>query len=623
MEETSSLFLEAVLLLGGGILAGTVFKRLGLGTVLGYLAAGVLMGPVLRLIDGENGRILHIGELGVVFLLFIIGLELKASRLWALRRQIFGLGLAQVVVTGLALTALTVLIGIDWHAGTVIGFGLAMSSTAFGLQLLEETGETNTRHGQAAFSVLLFQDLAIVPLLAAIELLAPGGEQASIDPVRVATAVGALVALLAAGRYLLNPLFRIMASAGAREVMIGAALFVVLGAALLMQAAGFSMAMGAFVAGVLLAESSYRHELEANIEPFRGLLLGLFFIAVGLSLDLAVIEAQWPVILVAAPALMAIKAGVLYLLARIFGEGRDLASRIASLLPQGGEFAFVLFSAAAGRMIFPAETSSLLVAIVTLSMALTPLSAWLGRRFSDDSAVEELEEDFEGAGSEVLMIGFSRFGQIVAQVLLSSGINVTILDSSAERIRSATAFGFRIYFGSGLRREVLEAAGIRKARLVAVCTNSRETTDRIVDLIRDDFPNVSLYVRSYDRGHALSLRARGVDYEIRETVESALSFGGATLTGLGIEDELATRIVEDVRRRDLERLKLQEAEGLYAGNHMVTTRAMTPEPLVKPKTPPREDAASTVQAAESSSRSRRRGQSFRGRRRASENERGR
>ncbi|KQT70051.1 MULTISPECIES: monovalent cation:proton antiporter-2 (CPA2) family protein [unclassified Aureimonas] len=571
------------MLLGGGILAGTLFKRIGLGTVLGYLFAGVVMGPILRLFEGRGEEILHVGELGVVFLLFIIGLELKLSRLWSLRRQIFGLGLAQVVLTGAVLVLAAGALGIGWPAATIIGFGLALSSTAFGLQLLEEAGETNTRHGQAAFSILLFQDLAVVPLLALVPFLAPSSGAAGFDPVQIAISVGAILALLAAGRYLLNPLFWLMARSGAREVMIAGALFVVLGSALLMAAAGFSMAMGAFIAGVLLAESTYRHELEADIEPFRGILLGLFFIGVGLSLDLSILIRDWLAILVVTPALLLVKAGLLFGLSRLFGESPPAAARIAALLPQGGEFAFVLFAAAAAAGIFPGETSSLLVAIVTLSMALTPLTAFIGARFSAVPEEEQLEEDFDGAGSEVLMIGFSRFAQITAQVLLSQGTDVTIIDNSAERIRNAARFGFRIYFGSGLRRDVLEAAGIRKARIVAVCTNRRETTDAIVDLVRSEFPNVRLYVRSYDRNHSLSLRERGVEYEMRETLESALVFGGDALVGLGVDPKVARSIVSDVRRRDRERLTMQSSEGTFAGPDLVTTKKATPEPLVKPK----------------------------------------
>ncbi|MBB3996630.1 monovalent cation:proton antiporter-2 (CPA2) family protein [Aureimonas pseudogalii] len=588
MEETAPLFLEVLLILGGGIVAGTLFKRIGLGTVLGYLFAGIVLGPVLRVIESGKGEILHIGELGVVFLLFIIGLELKLSRLWSLRRQIFGLGLAQVLLTGAVLAGLLMLLPLGWRAASVIGFGLALSSTAFALQLLQESGSLNTRFGQASFSVLLFQDLAIVPLLALLPVLAPGGgaeAAAGIDPVAIAKSFGALLLLVLAGRYLINPLFRVLANAGAREVMIAAALFVVLASALLMGLAGFSMAMGSFIAGVLLAESSYRHELEANIDPFRGLLLGLFFIAVGLSLDIAVIRDNWWIILLGAPALMAVKAAILYPLCRVFGENHANALRTSLVLPQGGEFAFVLFSAASGAAIFDGAVGSLLVAVVTLSMALTPLTAYLGRRLTEeeDDEGEQLEEDFEGAGSDILMIGFSRFGQMAAQVLLSSGLEMTILDSSAERIKTAGRFGFRIYFGSGLRREVLEAAGIRQAKIVAVCTNKPEVTNQIVDLIRSEFPNVSLFVRSYDRNHSLVLRERGVSFEIRETLESALRFGGQTLEELGFETARVREIVEDVRKRDAERLVLQQARGLGAGGSVFAPNKATPEPLVKPR----------------------------------------
>jgi monovalent cation:H+ antiporter-2, CPA2 family len=586
MAETAPLFLEILLILGGGIVAGTLFKRIGLGTILGYLFAGIVMGPILRLVQHGQDEILHIGELGVVFLLFIIGLELKLSRLWALRRQIFGLGLAQVVVTGGILTLALALILPGWNAAVVIGFGLALSSTAFALQLLEESGEINLRFGQTSFSILLFQDLAIVPLLAILPVLAPGVDDgAGFDPWAMARSVGALVALVAAGRYLINPLFRVLANSGAREVMIAAALFVVLASALLMGLAGFSMAMGAFIAGVLLAESSYRHELEANIDPFRGLLLGLFFIAVGLTLDLSVITENAWIVLLGAPALMAAKAAILYPLCRLFGESHAVALRTALVLPQGGEFAFVLFSAATASAILDGATGSILVSIVTLSMALTPLADGLARRLTpDEERPDEMVEDFSGADqSDVLMIGFSRFGQMAAQVMLSSGLEMTIIDSSAERIRAAGRFGFRIYFGSGLRRSVLEAAGIRQVKIVAVCTNKPETTNAIVDLIHSEFPNVSIFARSYDRNHSLSLRERGVTFELRETLESALRFGGRTLETLGVERDEAMRIVEDVRRRDAERLALQEARSAGTGSTVLGRGRVSPEPLVKPK----------------------------------------
>ena len=580
----ASLYTQGLVLLCGAIIAAPLFKKIGLGTVLGYLAAGIVIGPLLRIItDGEE--VLHFAEFGVVLLLFLIGLELKPSRLWQMRRDIFGLGMVQVVVSALAILAVVVLLGGQpWAAAVVIGFGLALSSTAFGIQILEERGELNTRYGQQSFSILLFQDLAIVPILALVPLVAPasgdGGGSILTD---IAITVGAIAALLVAGRYLLNPLFLLISGTGAKEAMIAAALFVVLASGMLMQVAGLSMAMGAFIAGVMLAESAYRHELEADIEPFRGILLGLFFIAVGLSVDLSVIADNLLVIAVAVPVLMVIKSLVIYLACRAFGSGHDTSIQIAGLLPQGGEFGFVIFSAAAAAGVFSQATASLLVAVVTISMALTPLAAVLANRLMRGTGGEQMDEDFAGAGSDVLMVGFSRFGQIASQILLAGGSDVTIIDHSADRIRSASKFGFKIYFGDGTRKDVLLAAGIERAKIVAVCTHKQEITDKIVDMIQADFPTARIFARAYDRTHTLSLRARGVDYEARETFESGMLFGRKTLEALGTSEEQALDISHDVRHRDEERLALQAVEGILAGREKLLTRPVTPEPLIKPK----------------------------------------
>lgn len=584
MADTHALFAEVLILLGGAVLAAPIFKRLGLGTILGYLAAGVVIGPILHYIhDGEE--ILGVAELGIVFLLFLIGLELQPSRLWQLRPEIFGLGTVQVISTGLALTALALLVGVEgWQAALIIGFGLALSSTAFALQILDEKGDTNTRYGQRAFSLLLFQDLAIVPLLAVIPLLAkqtPEDTTTAFQDFMIA--VAAILSMLVIGRYVLNPLFQVIARTGAREAMIAAALFVVLGSATLLQFAGLSMAMGAFLAGVLLSESSYRHELEADIEPFRGILLALFFMAVGLSLDIDVVFRNYQIILIAVPALMVVKAIVIYLICRMGRSPHNDAVRVALLLLQGGEFGFVLFSAAATAGVLSSAVASLLVVIVTVSMALTPIAALLSSVLIKDDAREEIEEDFEGAGSDVLMVGFSRFGQIAAQILLASGRDVTVIDFSADRIRQAASFGFRIYFGDGTRKEVLRAAGIERAKVVAICTHKPDITDRIVDLVQSEYPNARVFARSYDRIHTLALRARGVDLEVRETFESGLVFGRKTLEALGVGDEEALAITNDIRRRDEARLNLQAAEGLAAGRDMLHSRPVRPEPLIKPK----------------------------------------
>ena len=583
--EVPGFYSEAILLLGGAVVAAPLFKRLGLGTVLGYLAAGTVIGPILGLFrDAE--AILQVAELGVVMLLFVIGLELKPQRLWSMRRAIFGLGAAQVGVTGLVLAALGLLLaGLDMPAALVIGFGLALSSTAFALQILEERGEMSRRHGQKSFAILLFQDVAIVPLLAVLPLLAPGGtDAAAMSASGFALAIGAVAVLIASGRYLLNPLFRIIGNTGAREAMIATALFVVMASAMLMQVVGLSMAMGAFIAGVMLAESSYRHELEADIEPFRGLLLGLFFMAIGMSLDLGVLVDNWPAIMIAVPVLMAVKAAVVYGLGRAFGSPPDVAMRTALVLPQGGEFAFVMFSSAVALGILDGRTSSILIAIVTLSMALTPVSVALAPLLIGEDKPEEMEEDFSGLniGADVLMIGFSRFGQIASQILLSGGSDVTIIDHSADRVRSAQKFGFSIFFGDGTRKDVLEAAGIKRAKIVAVTTQKKDVTDRIVALVQRDFPETRLFVRAYDRTHTLELRAAGVEYELRETFESGLVFGARTLQALGASEDLATQIRNEVRKRDEERLRVQAVDGIYAGGDMLHTRPVTPEPLTKP-----------------------------------------
>lgn len=583
MSEPHALFTEALLLLGGAVIAAPLSKRLGLGTVLGYLAAGVVIGPILHAIAGGR-EILSVAELGVVFLLFIIGLELKPARLWQLRRDIFGLGTAQVLLSGLALSALAYYSGLfDWRGSIVAGFGLALSSTAFALQILDDRGDLNTSYGQRAFSILLFQDLAIVPLLALTAFLAPSHDHGGFSLSGAAVAIGALVGMVLVGRYLLTPLFQIIGRTGAREAMIAAALFVVLGAATVMEMAGLSMAMGAFLAGLMLAESSYRHELEADIEPFRGILLGLFFMAVGLSLQLQVILDNWIIILIAVPLIMLAKTIVIYAVCRIAGSSPPAAFKNATLLSQGGEFGFVLFTAAAASGLFSGSTASLLIAIVTMTMALTPVVGAIPTFFAKPEKQEELEEDFEGAGADVFMIGFSRFGQIAAQILLAGGRSVTIIDQSADRIRQASRFGFRIYFGDGTRKDVLVAAGIEKAKIIAVCTQKMEVTDRVVDLIQSEYPEARLFVRSYDRVHSLALRAKGVEYELRETLESGLRFGQRTLEGLGMAEADAVLITEDIRKRDEARLELQAVEGIGAGREMLFNQPVQPEPLIKPR----------------------------------------
>ncbi len=583
VEATPEIYTQTVLLLGAAVVAAPIFKRIGLGTVLGYLAAGVILGPLLGLVNnGES--ILHFAELGIVFLLFIVGLEMKPSRLWSMRRDILGLGSAQVMFCGMALSLLAWFVAPNLNMAIVAGFGLALSSTAFVLQTLETKGDVNTSYGQKTFSVLLFQDLAIIPLLAIVPLLSSSAEMGA-DWSAFWIGLLAIGIVIFAGRYLLNPLLGIIARTGANEAMLATALFVVFGSAMLMQSVGLSMALGSFLAGVLLAESSYRVELEANIEPFRGILLGLFFMAVGLSLDVTVLLDNWFAIILFVFIAMIVKAIVIYLACKAFSATHSQSTKTSAILSQHGEFGFVLFASATSIGVLDTKTSSFLVAMVVLSMILTPLSVWIGNKLLETAPVEEEpEEDFKGAESPVLMVGFSRMGQVAAQALLATGKEVTVIDNNPNVIKQAAKFGFRIYFGNGSRKDVLVSAGIRQAKLVCIATHTPEITNRIVDMIASEFPDKAMYVRSYDRAHTLQLMDKKVKYHIRETFESALSMGSEMLKGLGHEEEEIHEIIDSVRRLDQDRLMVQYREGMYAGLDILHTQLdVEPEPLINPQ----------------------------------------
>jgi glutathione-regulated potassium-efflux system protein KefB len=584
VETHTTDLMSAVALLGAAVVAVPIFIRLGLGSVIGYLVAGIAIGPFGLKLFTEPETILSVAEFGVVLLLFVIGLELKPARLWSLRHDIFGLGAAQVLACGALLMGAAALAGLAPRIAFVAAAGLAMSSTAIVMQMLEERGETTAAHGQKAFAILLFQDLAIVPLLAIVAALAPVQEDDGSNLVRVAVAVAAIVGVVAVGRYLLNPLFRLLAEARAREIMTAAALLVVLGAALAMQAGGLSMAMGAFIAGVILSESSFRHQLEADIEPFRGLLLGLFFLGVGMSLDLSLIARDWALVLAAVAAFMAIKVAGIYTLSRLFRIGHADSLRLALMLAQGGEFAFVLFTAAVGARLLDGGTAAILTAAVIVSMALTPLAPVLLKRILPKETVPLDGIDVaDGLTGTVLVIGFGRFGQVASQALLSRGIDVSIIDSDVDMIQAAGRFGFKIYYGDGTRLDVLRAAGAGSAKVIAICIDRRDSTDKIVAAIREQFPLARLMVRSFDRGHTLDLIAAGVDYQIRETFESALTFGREALREVGVPDEEADDILADVRRRDAERLQVQITGGIYAGRDLMRRSQPMPGPLVKPQ----------------------------------------
>lgn len=579
---------QAVSLLGAALVAVPLFRKLGLGSVLGYIVAGVVIGPFGLRLFNDPDAILHVAELGVVMFLFVIGLEMQPSKLWKLRGEIFGLGAAQVAACGALLTGAGVLLGLPPLVAFVGGMGFTLSSTAIVFQMLGERGETATPHGQRVVSILLLEDLAIVPLLALVAFLAPGSPQTTAAEriQEIVLALGAIVALVVIGRWLLNPLFRVLAAAKAREVMTAAALLIVLGAALLMELGGLSMAMGAFLAGVLLSESTFRHQLEADVEPFRGILLGLFFLAVGMSLNLWVVQQAWLMVALWVVGLSGIKMLTIYGVARVLRAPHREGLYRAVMLGQGGEFAFVLFAAAAGNGVLNAETNALLTATVILSMVLTPLLVLLmGTRLKPPAAAHDLNgvESANGLHGQVLIIGFGRFGQVASQSLLAHGIQVSIIESNPDRIRDAARFGFKIYYGDGTRLDILHASGAGHADAILVCTDTAGTTRHIVQLLKSEFPLVKVMARAYDRGHALQLIKQGVDFQLRETAESAFVFGEAALRALGVADDTARAVSDDMRRRDAERLELQTLGDLYAGKDLLANNTLPAAPLIPPR----------------------------------------
>lgn len=591
-SEAHSISLVApVVLLAAAVIAVPIFKRIGLGSVLGYLIAGLIIGPFGFAFFQDSTAILHIAELGIVMYLFVIGLEMQPSHLWSLRREIFGLGTLQIIICALALTGVGLLFGFTWQVAFIGAAGFVLTSTAIVMQLLGDRGDLTQPRGQKIVAILLFEDLLIVPLLAIVAFMAPNHvvESTSVRLENIGIGLVAIAGLIAAGYWLLNPLFRLLAAAKAREVMTAAALLVVLGAALLMQVSGLTMAMGAFLAGVLLSESTFRHQIEADIEPFRGILLGLFFLGVGMSLDLSVVAQNWQLIVSGVIALMLAKALMIYIVARVTKSSHTEALDRALLMAQGGEFAFVLFSAALSAQVIDSTVKSNLTAIVVLSMVLTPIVGIIFKRFTQTKADVSLENVniAEGLSGSVLMIGFGRFGQVTSQLLLARGVDVTIIDNNTDMIQNAEKFGFKIYYGDGCRLDILHASGAATAQAIVVCVDSKETTNRIVELVTHEFPLAKLLVRSYDREHSLHLVKQKVDFMIRETFESAIKFGGVILQELGVDEDEVERITEEIRDLDNERFETEiAADDVNAGVGMQYTHTYHPRPtapLIRPK----------------------------------------
>lgn len=550
---------DIALFLAAAVLFVPLFRRLGLGAVLGYLAAGVVIGPSGIGAIAEPARVLDFAEYGVILLLFIIGLELQPSRLWAMRSSVFGVGAAQVFVTTAALAASGIALGLDRRTALVAGFGLAMSSTALALQMLGERRELTTRHGRAAFSILLFQDLSVIPILALVPLLAAGNAHlGSGSWLNVAKTFAMFLVVVLAGRYAIRPIMKRVAAADTPELFTAAGLLIVIGTSLAMSAVGLSMSLGAFLAGVLLSESEFRHELHADIEPFKGLLLGLFFIAVGMSADLRLLITQPLLIVALVLLLITIKALVLWALGRLAGFSNDSAGALSTALLQGGEFAFVLFSVAVANGVMRPELSAMLVLVVTISMMMTPplfsLQTRLRRRH-DARPYDTIEVDEH----EVLIAGFGPFGQIVARILRVKRIPFTVLDKDFEHVDFVRQFGNKIFYGDASRLDLLRAAQADKARVFVLAIPDIEASIRTAETVRRHFPKVRIFAAAVNRQHALRLMALGINPNdvIRRSYFSSLEMSRRVLGGLGDSEEAANRAIEMFRRHDAQVLKRQ------------------------------------------------------------------
>ena len=556
------LLAQAAIFLGTAVLLVPLFRRLKLGAVLGYLAAGAVIGPWGLHLVGDVDTTLHFAELGVVLLLFLVGLELEPARLWALRRQVFGYGGAQVVLTGALLVYVATRFGVTWQAGLLIGIGLAMSSTALVLSSLGERGQLDTAHGRTAFAVLLFQDLAVIPLLALMPLLAQEGVRAGGGWLAAGKGVAAIVVVIAAGRLLVRPILKLVARYGGQEVFTAAALLIVIGAALSMQAIGLSMSLGAFLAGVLLADSEFRHELQADVEPFKGLLLGLFFMAVGMSANLALFVDAPLAILGLAVGLLVVKALLLGVILRVAGTSGNTAQRVAVLLAQGGEFAFVLFAAAAGLDILEPETSQLLVLVVTVSMLLSPLTFLLHERALArwlDRTREPEFDTIDAPATPVIIAGYGRFGQIVSRVLRMSGIPFTVLEVSYQQVDFVRRFGSKVYYGDASRLDLLHAAKAGQARLFVLAIDDVEASMRAANVVRRHFPNLPVIARARNRIHYFALRDLGIKVIERDTFPGSLVIAREALLQVGIDRERADEAIAFFERHDRQQLEVQYA----------------------------------------------------------------
>jgi glutathione-regulated potassium-efflux system protein KefB len=575
MVGETTVLREGVVLLGAGLIFVMAFRKLGLGAVLGYLVAGALIGPHGLALTGGGETKLRIAEIGIALLLFLVGLELNPARLWRLKRDIFGLGLLQVIACGLALAGLILLAsGFTWGAALALGLPLALSSTAQVLPSLKSSGRINTPFGERAFSVLLFQDLAIVPLITIIAALS----RAPADPGALPGwqmglfTVAAIAGLVLAGRFLISPLLRLAGRLGERELFVVVGLFTVFASAALMESLHLSTALGAFVAGVMLADSPYRHEIETDVEPFRSILLGLFFLAVGMVLDLPAILANPLFVIGMAAAVVGLKTALIFGLGKLFGMETRPAFGLGLLLSQGGEFGFVLFAQAQKALLIEPQAASLFGAIVTLSMATTPFLLMIARRFEHAQASEgDLPEGPEHADrAKAIIVGFGRFGQTVAQMLLGQGLSVTLIDIKPSQIELSGAFGAKVYYGDGRRIDLLRTAGATDAQLILFCTDDAKLGPKELQPILESFPQAAVFVRAVDRRHVIGLVGLDLAGVVREVHESAVRMAIEALTVLDSSPEDIERVERDYRQRDEARLIAQTSSGdLHAAADIV------------------------------------------------------
>jgi len=566
VSATDILLSEGVILLGAAVLFVILFRRLGLGAVLGYLVAGALVGPQgLRLVGGAESK-LAIAEIGIVLLLFLVGLELHPARLWRLKRDIFALGAAQVVLCGCALTAIIFYTtGFTWGAAIALGLPLALSSTAQVLPGLKSSGRINSPFGEKVFSILLFQDLSIVPLITIVAALSRNPADVGGPPgwMMAGYTVAAIAGLVLAGRFILRPLLRLVGRLGERELFVVVGLFTVLAAAALMHALHLSTALGAFVAGVMLADSPYRHEIEADVEPFRSILLGLFFLAVGMVLDLHAVAANPLFVIGMAVILVLTKAALITGLARLFGMEWNQAIGSGLLLSQGGEFGFVLFAQAQGALLIAPQAASLFSAIVTFSMATTPFLMLFARKL--EFAKPKVKGDFsvpeDAPRGTAIIVGYGRFGQTVAQMLMGHGFGVVLIDKKPSQIEVSSRFDMKVYYGDGTRIDLLRRSGGEEARLIAFCIDDPSLDARVLEPIAEAFPQAALLVRAFDRRQLLALRDMDLAGVVREVFESAICMGVQAMEALGVPASEVEEVERQYRRNDEQRMELQIEHG--------------------------------------------------------------